>query len=105
MLTEPGAEVADGVAGAVAGAVGEALTNAAKHGGAGRATIYVEPDDDGGLFCSVKDDGQGFDPAATAEGMGISRSIRARLADIGGSVSIESRPGRGAEVQLRVPGR
>jgi signal transduction histidine kinase len=95
-------DVPGAVAAAVAGAVGEALTNAAKHGGAGHATIYVEPGDDGGLFCSVKDDGRGFDPATTPEGVGISRSIRARLAEIGGTTTIESRPGRGAEVVLRV---
>jgi signal transduction histidine kinase len=105
VLADPDVGVPDAVAGAVAGAVSEALTNAAKHGGAGRATIYVEPDDDGGgIFCSVKDDGRGFDPGATAEGIGISRSIRGRLADVGGSATIESRPGRGAEVVLRVPG-
>jgi signal transduction histidine kinase len=104
VLTEPGTAVSDRVAAAVAGAVSEALTNAAKHGGAGRATIYVEPGDDDGLFCSVKDDGRGFDPAATVEGIGISRSIRGRLAEVGGSVSIESRPGRGAEVLMRLPG-
>jgi signal transduction histidine kinase len=91
------------VVAAVAGAVGEALTNAAKHGDAGHATIYAEAGDDGGLFCSVKDDGHGFDPATTPEGVGLSRSIRGRLADVGGTASVDSRPGRGAEVVLRVP--
>jgi signal transduction histidine kinase len=105
VLTDPDAEVPEAVAVAVAGAVGEALTNAAKHGGAHRATVYVEAGDDGGLFCSVKDDGGGFDPATTPEGVGLSRSIRGRMADVGGSAAVESRPGRGAEVVLRLPGR
>ncbi|MDQ4098745.1 MAG: hypothetical protein M3144_12875, partial [Actinomycetota bacterium] len=66
---------------ALVGAVGEALTNAGKHGGASKVTVYVEPaGDDGGpggssdgvpggapggatVFCSIKDDGRGFDPA------------------------------------------
>ena len=49
--------------GAVSRAVGEALTNAGKHAAPRRLTVFVEPGDDGGIFCSVKDDGQGFDAA------------------------------------------
>ena len=88
---------------AVQGAVAEALTNAAKHGEAGHATVFVDPGDDGELFCSVKDDGSGFDPAATDEGVGLSRSIRGRVEEVGGHVEVDSRPGRGAEVRIRVP--
>jgi signal transduction histidine kinase len=87
---------------ALAGAVGEALTNAAKHGDARRATVYVDADAEG-LFVSVKDDGRGFDPAATHEGVGTSRSIRGRLAEVGGTVEIDGNPGHGTEVRLRVP--
>ena len=88
---------------AVAGAVGEALTNAAKHGGATNVTVFVEPTDDGGIFCSVKDDGAGFDPATISEGVGLSRSIRGRIEEIGGHVEIDGRPGRGAEVRITIP--
>jgi signal transduction histidine kinase len=84
---------------ALAGAVGEALTNAGKHGSAERVTVYVEPEDDG-VFCSVKDDGCGFDPASTPEGMGMRQSIRARMTEVGGRVEISAAPGRGAEVRL-----
>ncbi len=87
---------------ALAGAVGEALTNAAKHGDASRVIVFVEPDDDE-VFVSVKDDGHGFDPAATDEGIGITRSIRGRLADVGGRVEVDSRRGRGTEVRLWAP--
>lgn len=90
------------VVAALAGAVTEALTNAAKHGAADRVTVYVEPTDGGGLFCSVKDDGTGFDPDAVSEGTGIERSIRGRMDEVGGSAVIRSRPGRGTEVQLMV---
>lgn len=89
------------VVAAVAGAVGEALTNAAKHGGADHATVYVDADD-AGLFVSVKDDGRGFE-GDPAEGEGITRSIRGRLAEVGGRVEIDGNPGHGAEVRLRVP--
>jgi len=88
---------------ALQGAVREALTNAAKHGRATQATVFVECD--GEIFCSVKDDGVGFDPSATDEGMGITASIRGRLVEVGGSVEIDGRPGAGTEVRLRVPAR
>lgn len=87
---------------AVAGAVGEALTNAGKHGTARTATIFIEPDGDG-LFCSVKDDGSGFDPASMTEGIGIGSSIRARAASLGGRAEVESRPGGPTEVRLWIP--
>jgi signal transduction histidine kinase len=89
---------------ALAGAVGEALANAGKHGGAGRVTVYVEPED-GSLFCSVKDDGAGFDHRVTPEGAGLGRSVRGRLAEVGGTVEVDGRPGRGTEVRCRVPVR
>jgi signal transduction histidine kinase len=88
---------------ALAGAAGEAIANAGKHGGARRVTVFVEPAPGGGVFCSVKDDGTGFDPSETREGLGISQSIRRRLAEIGGRVEIESRPGGPTEVRMWVP--
>ena len=87
---------------AVAGAVGEALANAGKHASATKVVVYVEPADDGGIFCSVKDDGTGFDADDTHEGQGLRRSIRERIADVGGRVEISSRPDRGTEVRLWV---
>jgi signal transduction histidine kinase len=89
---------------AVAGAVGEALANAGKHGAAGTVTVFAEPVD-GELFCSVKDDGAGFDPAATDEGTGLRRSVRGRIGEVGGRVEIDGRPGRGTEVRCWVPVR
>ncbi|WP_436794823.1 ATP-binding protein [Actinospongicola halichondriae] len=87
---------------AVAGAVGEACTNAAKHGGARVITVYAEPSENG-VLCSVKDDGQGFDPSTTDEGIGTTQSIRGRILDVGGSVEIDPNPGRGTEVRISVP--
>jgi len=89
---------------ALAGAVGEALTNAAKHGHAGRVVIYAEPEDDE-VFVSVKDDGDGFDPAVVAEGSGLRRSVRGRMDDVGGRVEVVSQLGRGTEVRLWAPTR
>lgn len=84
----------------LAAAVGEALTNSAKHGEAATATVFAEPADEAGVFVSVKDDGNGFDPAEVDEGQGLSQSIRGRLTEVGGRVEVDSRPGRGAEIRM-----
>ena len=89
---------------AVAGAVGEALTNAGKHGGATRVTVYAEPTDEGGLFCSVKDDGCGYDTAAVPDGVGLGRSVRGRMGEVGGRADVVSAAGFGTEVRLWLPG-
>ena len=97
-------ELAPATVHALAGVVGEALTNAGKHGAADRVTVYVEGDEDE-VFCSVKDNGRGFDPQATDDGVGLSRSVRGRIADLGGRVDIVSALGDGAEISFRVPRR
>ena len=94
--------VAPVVVDAICGAVGEACTNAAKHGDAGRIVVYVEPAE-GALRCSVKDDGCGFDHEVVGEGFGITQSVRARIAVVGGTAEIHGNPGRGCEVLLSVP--
>jgi signal transduction histidine kinase len=88
--------------GALVGAVGEALTNAGKHGHATRTVVYLEPLD-GEVFCSVRDDGVGFDPATVTEGVGLRSSIRGRVEEAGGHVDVVSAPGRGTEVHLTLP--
>jgi hypothetical protein len=97
---------------ALAGAVGEALTNAGKHGAAAKVTVYAEPDGDvrprragstGAVFCSVKDDGCGFDTATVTEGVGLARSVRGRMTEMGGRVEVASWPGGGTEVRLWLP--
>lgn len=86
---------------ALAGAVREALTNAGKHGGAQRVVVYVEGN--GEVFCSVKDDGRGFDVQTATEGIGLRESIRGRMATCGGRVEIDSTIGSGTEVRLWLP--
>ncbi len=101
VLDEDHPPVAAAVVGAIAGAVGEALTNASKHGQATKATVFVDVDD--WVFCSVKDDGQGFDPGTVTAGMGTTASITGRLAEVGGTAEIDARPGTGVEVRLNAP--
>jgi signal transduction histidine kinase len=95
-------ELRDEVAAALVGAVGEALTNAGKHGHPGRVTVYLEPQDAGGVFCSVRDDGKGFELGLVPEGVGLARSVRGRISETGGRVEIKSRMGEGTEVCMWV---
>ncbi|MDP1792631.1 MAG: hypothetical protein Q8K63_00730 [Acidimicrobiales bacterium] len=85
---------------ALAAAVGEALHNAGKHGGASRVVVFAEPADDGGVFCSVTDDGSGFVVAEVPPGVGLTQSIRGRMQEVGGRADVRSQPGRGTEVLL-----
>jgi len=94
--------LSDATVDALTGAVSEALANAGKHAEAGLVTVFAEPGGDGTVFCSVKDDGIGFSPD-TPEGVGLGRSIRGRVAEVGGRVEVDGNPGRGAEVRVWVP--
>jgi signal transduction histidine kinase len=94
-------KLSPGVVDALTGAVSEALANAGKHGEADVVTVYAEPDDAGHVFCSVKDDGHGFEERP--EGVGLARSVRARITEVGGRVEVDGNLGRGTEVRLWVP--
>jgi signal transduction histidine kinase len=96
-------EVEPAIASALVGAVQEALTNAAKHSGASRIVVFAEPGEGAGaVFCSVRDDGCGFDTGSEPAGEGLRRSIRGRIDDVGGRTEVDSRQGRGTEVRLWV---
>jgi signal transduction histidine kinase len=78
-----------------------ALDNAAKH--AGPAPVSVDLFDTGGaLDFTVCDSGAGFDPAQTQIGAGIA-NMRDRIAAVGGTLAVDSAPGRGTRVHGRVP--
>lgn len=97
---EPPTVLAD----ALVGALGEAINNAAKHARAGSIVAYVELDDSGSTFASVRDDGIGFDVnRARARNRGIVRSIDERLAAIGGRAEVASELGKGTEVRIWTP--
>jgi signal transduction histidine kinase len=87
---------------ALKGAVTEALTNAHKHGGATKVTVYAEPASEHSweAFVSVKDNGSGFDASAVNLGEGLTRSITERVHEAGGQVEVDGRPDRGAEIKL-----
>ena len=90
----------------LAAAVGAAVDNARRHGGT-QAWLLLE-DEPRGVTVSVRDDGPGI-PAgrldqAEADGrLGVAQSIRGRVRDLGGTVTVHSTPGQGTEVELHVP--
>lgn len=88
---------------AIAGAVAEALNNARKHSGATHIVVYLE-ELAGAAVCTVRDDGVGIGDGS-ADGIGISRSLVARMCDVDGDALIESSPGRGTKVTLAVQRR
>jgi len=95
-----------GVETALYRSVQEALTNVTKHAQATAVRIQLLREV-GVLRCSIRDDGVGFDvPTVLARrggrGLGLI-GIRERLAAIGGVLEIQSVPGHGAELRLRLP--
>jgi signal transduction histidine kinase len=80
----------------------EALSNVQKHAGATAAHVLVESRQ-GEVVLQVRDDGRGFDPLSGHPGHFGLESMRSRAAEIGGRIRIESVPGSGALVEVRVP--
>jgi two-component system NarL family sensor kinase len=84
----------------------EALTNCVKHAHAERVELALIFGGDGGVSLDITDDGAGFDVAAVQRdprrGLGL-RSMRERLAAVGGQLEIESSPGHGAQLRAIIP--
>ena len=83
-------------------AVREALRNTVKHSGTKQVVLRVE-ERDGGIAVVARDQGQGFDVRDRPPGFGITQSIVARLAEVGGHGTVDSQPGRGTRVTMWVP--
>jgi two-component system, NarL family, sensor histidine kinase UhpB len=80
----------------------EALANVARHAAASSVQVDLRADDDG-VSLTVRDDGRGFElerPGGNGLGLG-GMAERARL--VGGELTIESEPGAGTALSLRVP--
>ena len=83
----------------------EALTNASKHGSAQSVKVVFVKEDDH-VNISITDDGIGFNPANLGQETGKHFGLmfmRERMAQIGGSVIINSQLGSGTTVELDVP--
>jgi signal transduction histidine kinase len=90
----------------LAAAVRQALDNVVRHAGASRAALFAE-EDAGAVVVTVRDDGRGFaydERRLLAQGkIGLAKSVKGRVEQLGGTMSVTSRPGAGTEVELRVP--
>lgn len=82
-------------------ALQEGLGNVARHSSASVAVVDVALRD-GRLRALVEDDGSGFDPSATAPGLGLG-NIRRRLSEAGGSGTVRSVPAGGTVLELELP--
>lgn len=82
----------------------ELINNVLKHAHATEATVHVVREGNH-LEVSVEDDGQGFEAvessAAPLSGIGLS-GIRNRVALLGGTIAINSVPGRGTIVSIEI---
>ncbi|MFB4315674.1 MacS family sensor histidine kinase [Actinomadura sp. 21ATH] len=93
----------------VGAAVAAALGNVRAHCPAGTRTwVLVEDDGAGEITVSVRDDGPGMPEgrlaeAAAAGRLGVAQSIRGRIRDLGGTVSVVTAPGQGTEIEMTVP--
>jgi signal transduction histidine kinase len=88
---------------ALVAAAREAIVNAAKFGAGSDVDVFVEVSD-GEVEAYVRDRGPGFDPAHMApDRRGLRESVVGRMQRHGGRALVNSTPGAGTEVELRLP--
>lgn len=88
--------------------VRESLANVEKHAGPdAQAWVLLEelPDE---VVVSVRDDGPGIpegrlDEAAAEGRLGVAKSIKGRVGELGGTITLDTEPGEGTEWEIRVP--
>ena len=80
----------------------EALNNVVKHARAKHVTVEMTCDPDL-LGITVRDDGTGFDPRQTyPDHLGL-QTMRERVEQLGGTLSLNSAPGQGTTVEAQIP--
>lgn len=87
-------------------AIRELLINVIKHAGMRTAKVTITAES-GNVMVDVEDQGAGFDPSAQndpprREGFGL-LNIQERLTHLGGSCTIQSKPGKGTRITLSAP--
>jgi signal transduction histidine kinase len=86
--------------------VQEAVTNVVKHSAATEAAVVIKKKP-GVVSLSIRDNGKGFDPAKPSSqphdlGYGLN-GIAERVRILGGTLTIDSRPGQGSSLSVEVP--
>lgn len=79
----------------------ESLTNVARHAHAQHVTISLTQKQ-GQICLRIVDDGNGFDSTAQKQGLGL-LNMRERAALLGGTISIEAKPGQGTSIEAVLP--
>lgn len=79
----------------------EQMNNIAKHANASQVFIVLQKTP-GFIEVQIRDDGQGFDPATIREGLGFA-NMRNRVSVYKGKVEVDSTPGAGCLVTIRIP--
>jgi signal transduction histidine kinase len=105
-LLVPGAvpEPADEVIGHLLAIASESLSNVVRHSRASRATLELTERSAGTTELTIEDNGIGFDPGGVVKlGHQGLANTRERAAKIGGTVAIDSHPGAGTRILVRVP--
>jgi signal transduction histidine kinase len=87
--------------------VQEALTNVLKHASAKRVSVIIENRSDQ-IRALVEDDGKGFDADTPTSATGSSGGLgligmKERVALVGGKFKVESKPGSGTTIVIRIP--
>lgn len=83
----------------------EAISNIARHANARCVRIMLGANG-AGMLARIEDDGQGFDPAKTPGAPGEAWGMvgmRERANLIGGRVQVNSAPGRGTQIEIKIP--
>ncbi len=81
----------------------EALANVRKHAAAACVEIVLSTGADGHAAIEVTDDGSGFEPTVlTHGGFGLA-GMRGRVEDAGGQLQVDSAPGAGTLIRVRLP--
>lgn len=85
----------------------EALTNIMRHAEADHVRLRLARED-GAIVAEIEDDGVGFTPSSAGKD-GLARQaygllgMRERTIQLGGEIRIESQPGQGTRVYVRIP--
>jgi len=80
----------------------EALTNVTRHAHANQVRLVLARDAAGQLCLTITDDGRGMDLAQATRGLGLLGASE-RAAALGGELRVESAPGAGVRLVLRIP--
>ncbi|MEI7981541.1 MAG: HAMP domain-containing protein, partial [Bacteroidota bacterium] len=83
--------------------VQEGIQNIIKHARAGTISMQLNETRES-ILLILGDDGIGFNPAQTVMGNGLA-NMKERAALLGGTFSIESDPGKGTTIRVKIPGQ